>query len=104
MASNSKKVKLFIDGEFVESQATQYIPVTNPATQEVIAEVPCATQAEVEQAIASAKAAFKTGAKCQYQKRARVMMRYQALLKEHHDEIAEILALETGKTFDDAKR
>ena len=49
MASNSKKVKLFIDGEFVESQATQYIPVTNPATQEVIAEVPCATQAEVEQ-------------------------------------------------------
>jgi malonate-semialdehyde dehydrogenase (acetylating)/methylmalonate-semialdehyde dehydrogenase len=31
------------------------------------------------------------------------MMRYQALLKEHHDEIAEILAQETGKTFEDAK-
>jgi len=103
MASNSKKVKLFIDGEFVDSQATQYIPVTNPATQEVIAEVPCATQAEVEQAIASAKAAFKTWREVPVSERARVMMRYQALLKEHHDEIAEILALETGKTFDDAK-
>jgi malonate-semialdehyde dehydrogenase (acetylating)/methylmalonate-semialdehyde dehydrogenase len=35
--------------------------------------------------------------------RARLMMRYQALLKEHHDELGEILAQDTGKTFEDAK-
>ncbi|MEW6461722.1 MAG: CoA-acylating methylmalonate-semialdehyde dehydrogenase, partial [Pseudomonadota bacterium] len=35
--------------------------------------------------------------------RARLMLRYQHLLKEHHDELAEILARETGKTFADAK-
>jgi len=35
--------------------------------------------------------------------RARLMMRYQHLLKENHDEIATILAEETGKTFADAK-
>ena len=34
--------------------------MTNPATQEVIAQVPCATQEEMAQAVASAKAAFKT--------------------------------------------
>lgn len=35
--------------------------------------------------------------------RARLMMRYQALLKEHHDELGELLAKDTGKTFEDAK-
>ena len=33
----SKKVPLYIDGEFVASKSEQWIPVTNPATQEVIA-------------------------------------------------------------------
>src|SRR5690606_66390 len=35
--------------------------------------------------------------------RARVMLRYQHLLKEHHDELGELLAKETGKTIADAK-
>jgi len=99
----SKKVPLYIDGEFVASKSEQWIPVTNPATQEVIAEAPCATQSEMEAAVASAREAFKTWKEVAVSERARVMMRYQALLKEHHDEIAEILAQETGKTFEDAK-
>lgn len=99
----SKKVPLYIDGEFVASKSEQWIPVTNPATQEVIAEAPCATQDEMEAAVASAREAFKTWKEVAVSERARVMMRYQALLKEHHDEIAEILAQETGKTFEDAK-
>jgi len=99
----SKKVPLFIDGEFIQSTSEQWIDVTNPATQEVIAQVPCATQAEMQRAVASAKEAFLTWKEVPVSERARVMMRYQALLKEHHDEIATILASETGKTFDDAK-
>ena len=99
----SKKVPLYIDGEFVASKSEQWIPVTNPATQEVIAEAPCATQSEMEAAVASAREAFKTWKEVAVSERARVMMRYQALLKEHHDELAEILAQETGKTFEDAK-
>lgn len=99
----SKKVPLFIDGEFIQSTSEQWIDVTNPATQEIIAQVPCATQAEMQRAVASAKEAFLTWKEVPVSERARVMMRYQALLKEHHDEIATILASETGKTFDDAK-
>ncbi|MEC8925655.1 CoA-acylating methylmalonate-semialdehyde dehydrogenase, partial [uncultured Idiomarina sp.] len=52
---------------------------------------------------ASAREAFKTWKEVPVSERARVMMRYQALLKEHQEEIAEILAQETGKTFEDAK-
>lgn len=99
----SKKVPLYIDGEFIASKTEQWIPVTNPATQEVIAEAPCATDAEMQAAVASASEAFKTWKEVPVSERARVMMRYQALLKEHQEEIAEILAQETGKTFEDAK-
>lgn len=98
-----KRVPLFIDGEWVTSQTSQWIPVTNPANQEIITEAPCATEAEIEQAIASAKTAFASWKEVAVPVRARIMLKYQHLLKEHHDEIATILAQETGKTFDDAK-
>jgi malonate-semialdehyde dehydrogenase (acetylating)/methylmalonate-semialdehyde dehydrogenase len=99
----TQQVPLLINGELVQSRSDNWIPVTNPATQEVIAQVPCATADEVELAVESAKAAFETWKEMPVGERARLMLRYQALLKEHHDEIAELLSQETGKTFDDAK-
>ena len=98
-----KNVPLYLAGEFVDSQTSEWIDVTNPATNEVIAKAPCTTDAEMRKAIESAGEMFKTWKEVPVSERARVMLRYQALLKEHHDEIAEILAQETGKTFDDAK-
>ncbi|MBT0587204.1 CoA-acylating methylmalonate-semialdehyde dehydrogenase [Alteromonas oceanisediminis] len=96
-------VPLLIDGNFVGSKSEQYISVTNPANNQEIARAPKALDSEVEAAIAAAQAAFETWKKVATPERARVMMRYQHLLKEHHDELATILAGETGKTFDDAK-
>lgn len=98
-----KNVPLYLAGEFVQSQTNDWIDVTNPATNEVIAKAPCTTQSEMDLAIKSAGEAFQTWKEVPISERARVMLRYQALLKEHHDEIAEILSQETGKTFDDAK-
>lgn len=97
------QVKHYIDGEFTTGTGTNTIAVTNPANNAVIANINCATAEEVAQAIASAKEAFKTWKEVPVSERARVMLRYQHLLKEHHDEIATILAHETGKTFEDAK-
>lgn len=99
----AERVPNLIDGEFTQSQTTQWIPLTNPATASVIGQVPCATDGEVDQAIASAVEAFQTWRNVPVPERARLMFRYQALLKLHHDEIAEILSSETGKTFEDAK-
>lgn len=98
-----KKVQQLINGQLQTSSSTRWIDLNNPATQEVIAQVPCATAEEIEQAIASAQTAFLSWRNTPVPARARVMLRYQALLKEHHDELAEILSLETGKTFEDAK-
>ncbi|WP_144209511.1 CoA-acylating methylmalonate-semialdehyde dehydrogenase [Shewanella donghaensis] len=97
------QVKHYIAGEFTEGTGTQNIDVTNPANNSVIANINAATVDEVNQAIYSAKEAFKTWKEVPVSERARVMLRYQHLLKEHHDEIATILAQETGKTFEDAK-
>ncbi|WP_076539844.1 CoA-acylating methylmalonate-semialdehyde dehydrogenase [Shewanella sp. UCD-KL21] len=97
------QVKHYIAGEFSEGTGTQNIDVTNPANNSVIANINAATVAEVNQAIDSAKQAFTTWKEVPVSERARVMLRYQHLLKEHHDEIATILAQETGKTFEDAK-
>jgi malonate-semialdehyde dehydrogenase (acetylating)/methylmalonate-semialdehyde dehydrogenase len=77
--------------------------VTNPANQDVLAEVPFATHSEVEMAILSAQEAFQSWQDVPVSERARLMMRYCNLLKEHHDELGSLLALETGKIFEDAK-
>uniref|UniRef100_UPI004048C68C CoA-acylating methylmalonate-semialdehyde dehydrogenase n=1 Tax=Shewanella baltica TaxID=62322 RepID=UPI004048C68C len=97
------QVKHYIDGEFTQGTGTSQIIVTNPANNSPIAVINVATNEEVHAAIASAKAAFKTWKEVPVSERARVMLRYQHLLKEHHDELATILAHETGKTFEDAK-
>ncbi|MEE4107830.1 MAG: CoA-acylating methylmalonate-semialdehyde dehydrogenase [Halieaceae bacterium] len=97
------RAPLFIDGEFIESRGETTLPVTNPATQQLLANVTCATSDEVDRAVASAKRAFHEWREVPVPERARLMMRYQALLKEHHDELGEILAQDTGKVFDDAK-
>ncbi|MGS4344320.1 CoA-acylating methylmalonate-semialdehyde dehydrogenase [Myroides sp. DW712] len=98
----TQKINLYINGAFTASKATAYLPVENPATQEIIAEVPLTELAEIDQAIALAGEAFKTWKEVATPERARLFLKYQHLLKENQKEIAEILATENGKTFADA--
>jgi malonate-semialdehyde dehydrogenase (acetylating) / methylmalonate-semialdehyde dehydrogenase len=102
-SATPNRAPLFIDGEFVESRGDTTLPVTDPATQQLLANVTCATGGEVDRAVASAKRAFYDWREVPVPERARLMLRYQALLKAHHDELGEILARDTGKVFEDAK-
>ncbi|MEE9098869.1 MULTISPECIES: CoA-acylating methylmalonate-semialdehyde dehydrogenase [Pseudomonas] len=96
-------VKLFLDGKPVESTTSEWRDVINPATQEVLARVPFATQEEVDRAVASAKAAFKTWKKTPIGARARIFLKYQQLIRENMKELAAILTAEQGKTLPDAE-
>lgn len=78
-------------------------PVTNPATGEVIAEVPYATAAEVDRVVRLAHDAFLKWRTVPVVDRVQVLYRYKALLDKHHEEVARILTTENGKTFEDAK-
>lgn len=97
------QVKQLINGQFVDSSTSEWIDIHDPATQEVIAKVPQTTDDEINEAVACAKEAFKTWRNTPITARARIFLRYQALIREHMDELAEILTAEQGKTIADAR-
>jgi len=103
LAAQAATVKLLLDGEFVESKSNEWQNVVNPATQEVIAQVPHATDAEIQAAIASAKRAYKSWKNTPIAARARIMLKLQALVREHMSRIAQTLSAEQGKTLADAE-
>ena len=103
VAEQAPTVKMLLDGRFVESQTSEWRDVVNPATQEVLAQVPFATDAEIESAVASAKAAFKTWKNTPIAARARIMLKLQALVRENMSRIAQTLSAEQGKTLADAE-
>ncbi len=96
-------VKLLINGQFVESKTTVWRDVVNPATQQVLARVPFATDEEINAAVASAKEAFKTWRFTPIGTRARIFLKYQQLIRENMKELAAILTAEQGKTLADAE-
>ncbi|WP_454733156.1 MULTISPECIES: CoA-acylating methylmalonate-semialdehyde dehydrogenase [Cupriavidus] len=102
-AAAAPAVKLLINGEWVESAATEFRTVVNPATQAVLARVPLATPAEVDAAVGAAQRAFATWRHTPLGARLRIMLRYQALIREHSKRIAAILTAEQGKTLADAE-
>ena len=110
MAANPKSmspdvptVKLLLDGQLVESKATQWRDVTNPATQEVLARVPMCDAHEVDVAVQSAKKAFRTWRNTPLGARARVMLKLQELIRRDMKKIAAILTAKQGKTLPDAE-
>ena len=98
-----QKVKLLIDGEWVESQTTEWHDIVNPATQQVLAKVPFATAAEVDAAVSAAQRAFQTWKLTPIGARMRIMLKLQALIREHSKRIAVVLSNEQGKTIADAE-
>jgi malonate-semialdehyde dehydrogenase (acetylating) / methylmalonate-semialdehyde dehydrogenase len=102
-AATAATVKLLINGQLVESKTTEWHDVVNPATQEVLAQVPFATDAELDAAVAAAKEAYKTWKNTPLAARARVMLKLQALVREHMSRIAKTLSAEQGKTIADAE-
>ena len=66
-------VKNYVNGEFVNPEATTYFDVVNSATQEVISKVPQSTESEFNAAVANAKAAFNVWKDVPVSQRARFM-------------------------------
>jgi len=92
----------FINGRRVAGSSGRHGEVFNPANGAVEKHVPLADEAEVEAAIAAAKAAFPGWSETPPLKRARVMFRFKQLLDQHHDELARLITLEHGKVLSDA--
>ena len=98
----AEKVTIFVNGVFVDSKTSDFLPVENPATREVLAEVPLTTLSEIDEAIQKATVAFNLWKEVATPERARYFLKYQHILKDRQKEIAEILSKENGKNFADA--
>jgi malonate-semialdehyde dehydrogenase (acetylating)/methylmalonate-semialdehyde dehydrogenase len=102
-APPANKLTHFINGEWTESQSSEWRDVVNPATGELLASVPLAAAADVNRAVEAAAAAFPEWRRTPPEDRIQPLFRLKMLLEEHMDAIARIITLENGKTFTEAR-
>ncbi|WP_018665068.1 CoA-acylating methylmalonate-semialdehyde dehydrogenase [Heyndrickxia acidiproducens] len=100
--TTKKSLKNYVNGGWIEAQTEQFQSVPNPATGEILAEVPLSTAKDVDHAVKTAKEVFKTWSKTPVPKRARILFKFQQLLVEQWDELAKLITLENGKSYAEA--
>jgi len=98
-----KTLTHWINGAPAEGQSTRTGPIFNPAVGEQIAQVRLASAADVDSAVKAARAALPEWAALPPLRRARIMFRYNELLLQHTDELAELITSEHGKTVEDSR-
>lgn len=101
--SKIRRLRNYINGEWVESRTTQYEDVMNPATKEIIGQVPLSTGEDVANAAEAAKAAFEEWKRVPVQARARILFNYHQLLMKHQEELARFVTMENGKSLSEAR-
>src|SRR5215831_2807196 len=97
------KLTNYINGQWRDSDATEWRDVTNPATGEILASAPMAGPDDVNAAVEAAAAAFPGWRRTPPEDRIQPLFKLKMLLEEHIDNIARIITLENGKTFAEAK-
>jgi len=101
--SAAPTTKMWIHGKEVESQATEWVDLHNPATNEVVTKVPICTRTEMQAAVDSCKEAFKSWSQTSVLTRQQCMFKLQAMIRANIGEIAKNITLEQGKTLIDAE-
>lgn len=95
------KTDLYIDGAWVKGDGT--LPVTDPSTGNVIAEVQTAGEAQCDAAVTAAHNAFKTWSKTAPRVRSEILRKAFEIMIAEADHLAKIVSMENGKVFSDAK-
>src|SRR5512146_2075708 len=98
----AEKLKNYINGQWVSSAASEWLPVLNPATAEVLGEVPLSPAAEVDRAAQAAAAAFQEWRQVPVTRRVQYLFHLKLLLEKYLDDLARTITLECGKTLDEA--
>ncbi len=101
--SNIATIGHVINGQLTSGSSNRRQDVTNPATGAVTGSVCLANSADVDAAVAAAKAAFPAWSNTPPLRRARVMFKFLELLNQRRDDLARIITAEHGKVFTDAQ-
>ena len=92
-----------VNGQWKDSKTDRWMEVTDSSTGEVIAEVPCCTADEVEEAIAAAHAAFPEWSMMSLSKRTQMLFKWRNVLMDHLEELTYLCAKELGKNLSEAR-
>ena len=93
----------FIGGKWAPSSSERRLDIVNPATAEVIGEVPLSTKEDVNAAVDAAAYAFDSWRKVSPVERARYLFRLRGLLESHVEELSRIITQDQGKTIEEAR-
>lgn len=93
----------FLDNEFRPSQASTWIDLYDPATNNLVTRVPQSTDEELKAAVDFAEKAFPAWRATSVMARQQIMFKFVSLIRTHWDRLAASITLEQGKTFADAK-
>ncbi len=97
------KTQAYINGQWIDADSGETVPVTNPANGEVIAEVAKCSTAETRRAIEAAAAAFIEWRKRTAKERAACLRKWFNLMMEAQEDLAMILTMEQGKPLAEAR-
>lgn len=94
MSTITKKFSMTINGNLLTREEW---PVINPASEKIIAQVPIATKADLDQAVTSAKNAFRTWSVLPVDERESMLVAFADTIYQHRAELAELFTLEMGR-------
>jgi malonate-semialdehyde dehydrogenase (acetylating)/methylmalonate-semialdehyde dehydrogenase len=92
-----------INGQWCRSTATEYLPVTNPATAETLSRVPLSPAADVDAAVRAGALAFAAWRRVPVIERVQYLFRFRQLLEENLEDLARTLTQECGKTLAESR-
>jgi aldehyde dehydrogenase (NAD+) len=95
--------QLFIDGEFVDSEARSRIPVLNPHDNSLITEVSEAQKADIDRAVAAARMAFPAWAKMAAMDRGRLLLKLADAIEANAEDLARLESIDTGHPLRDTR-
>ncbi|HEY7461736.1 MAG TPA: aldehyde dehydrogenase family protein [Gemmatimonadota bacterium] len=97
--------RLFINGEYVEAASGKTFKTINPATEEVLAEVPEAGPEDVDRAVKAARAAFEgPWRKLSAADRGKLLWKLAELIERNADELAELETRDNGKPIFESRK
>lgn len=103
MVSFKNPLPNYINGEWCISQACEVLNVVNPATTDVLTQVPLSPKTDVEAAVQAATTAFTSWRRVPPTDRIQYLFKLKFLLEDHIDELSRTITLECGKTYGESK-
>jgi malonate-semialdehyde dehydrogenase (acetylating)/methylmalonate-semialdehyde dehydrogenase len=96
-------VQNYINSEWCDSAATEFLDVVNPATLEVLAQVPLSPASDIDRAAQAAHTAFQVWRRVPAGDRIQYLFKLKFLLEEHLADLAQTITQECGKTLAEAR-